>query len=162
VNRIGMFIGPFAGAGLMHFMGLAGAYWFGIVALLAAGVVSYYMPELRVDDKRAQGVAVPPRVGQVARAHARVFLTLGLGILLISAMRAARQIVIPLWAITSAWGRPQHRLSSACHPRWTCWSSIRQARSWTNAAGCGWPSLVRSSWACRLSSCRFPPAQFPS
>ncbi|MYN12441.1 MFS transporter [Pusillimonas sp. TS35] len=97
VNRIGMFIGPFAGAGLMHFMGLAGAYWFGIVALLAAGVVSYYMPELRVDDKRAQGVAVPPRVGQVARAHARVFLTLGLGILLISAMRAARQIVIPLW-----------------------------------------------------------------
>src|SRR5690606_19889018 len=32
------------------------------------------------------------------RDHRRVFLTLGLGVLLVSAVRASRQAVIPLWA----------------------------------------------------------------
>ncbi len=43
-------------------------------------------------------VQAKPRVLDVARAHRRVFLTLGLGILLVSAVRASRQVVIPLWA----------------------------------------------------------------
>jgi MFS family permease len=34
----------------------------------------------------------------VAVAHGGVFLTLGVGILLLSALRASRQVVIPLWA----------------------------------------------------------------
>jgi MFS family permease len=34
----------------------------------------------------------------IARSHAGVFLTVGAGILLLSALRASRQVVIPLWA----------------------------------------------------------------
>lgn len=99
VNRIGMFIGPFAGAGMMQLMGLNGAYWVGVVALVAAGALAFALPELEI--KKTLPDAIPlarPRMGVIAKEHAHVFLTLGSGILLISAMRAARQIVIPLWA----------------------------------------------------------------
>lgn len=98
VNRIGMFAGPFAGAGLMHFMGLAGAYWVGVMALVVSTVLTYYMPDLTVETKTQDLSIVRPRMVHIAREHAGVFMSLGLAVLLISAMRAARQIVIPLWA----------------------------------------------------------------
>ncbi|MGX9937138.1 MFS transporter [Advenella kashmirensis] len=98
VNRIGMFAGPFVGAGAMHFMGLAGAYWVGIVALVASTILTVLMPDLQVTPKQ-QGIPIArPRMMHIAHEHAGVFATLGLAVLLISAMRAARQIVIPLWA----------------------------------------------------------------
>jgi MFS family permease len=98
VNRIGMFIGPFAGAGLMHFMGLDGAYWVAVVALLMAGGLAFALPDLTIEPKGQAMSQAKPRMAAIAREHAKVYLTLGVGILLISAMRAARQIVIPLWA----------------------------------------------------------------
>ncbi|TEA77072.1 MFS transporter [Allopusillimonas ginsengisoli] len=99
VSRIGMFAGPFAGAGMMHFMGLSGAYWVGIAAMLVAGGLAFALPDLVVKASTQEDIDLArPRMGHIARDHARVFLTLGTGILLISAMRAARQIVIPLWA----------------------------------------------------------------
>jgi len=98
VNRIGMFAGPFVGAGAMHFMGLAGAYWVGIVALIASTILTYLMPDLHVAPKEQDIPVARPRMVQIAREHAGVFASLGLAVLLISAMRAARQIVIPLWA----------------------------------------------------------------
>lgn len=98
VNRIGMFAGPFVGAGAMHFMGLAGAYWVGIVALVASTILTYLMPDLQVAPKPQDIPVARPRMMQIAHEHAGVFASLGLAVLLISAMRAARQIVIPLWA----------------------------------------------------------------
>ena len=98
VNRIGMFAGPFVGAGAMHFMGLAGAYWVGIVALIASTILTYLMPDLHVAPKEQDIPVARPRMMQIAQEHAGVFASLGLAVLLISAMRAARQIVIPLWA----------------------------------------------------------------
>lgn len=98
VNRIGMFAGPFVGAGAMHFMGLAGAYWVGIVALVASTILTYLMPDLQVAPKAQDIPVARPRMMQIAHEHAGVFASLGLAVLLISAMRAARQIVIPLWA----------------------------------------------------------------
>lgn len=98
-HRIGMFFGPFAGAALMHFLGLAGAYWVGIAALTGAGLLSWSIPDLHAGPKdETQVNAAKPRMAAIARTHASVFLTLGVGILLISAMRAGRQVVIPLWA----------------------------------------------------------------
>ncbi|NYT84120.1 MFS transporter [Pollutimonas harenae] len=97
-QRMGMFIGPFAAAGLMHFIGLNGAYLVAIVALLGAGALSFVLPELqpRAEDS---AVAQPrPRMATIAAEHKRVFLTLGLGCMLIAAMRASRQVAIPLWA----------------------------------------------------------------
>ncbi|RTZ40642.1 MFS transporter [Candidimonas sp. SYP-B2681] len=97
-QRIGMFIGPFAAAALMHFMGLAGAYWIAIVALTAAGALSFALPELQAGTKAGSGPVLPPKMLAIARGHSNVLLTLGFGILLIGAMRASRQIAIPLWA----------------------------------------------------------------
>ncbi len=96
-QRIGMFIGPFASAALMHSMGLAGAYWIAIVALAATGALSYAIPELEERPKTSAEPALKPRMASIAHEHRKVFLTLGVGILLVGAMRASRQIAIPLW-----------------------------------------------------------------
>lgn len=99
-QRIGMFIGPFAAAALMHFIGLAGAYVVAIIALTAAGALSFALPELEPGTKAdATPKARPkPKMVDITKAHKTIFLTLGVGIMLISAMRAARQIAIPLWS----------------------------------------------------------------
>jgi MFS family permease len=96
--RIGVFVGPFLGAALMHFMGLPGAYWVALVAMLATGLLSFTIPEL--EDRRPLNTdpSTTPKLARIARDHVKVFLTLGFGILLVSALRSSRQIVIPLWA----------------------------------------------------------------
>jgi hypothetical protein len=38
----------------------------------------------------------------IGAGHARIFLTVGVGALLVAAVRASRQAVIPLWAEASA------------------------------------------------------------
>ena len=99
VNRIGVFIGPFAGAAVMQFSGLAGAYWVGVVAMAAAALLSLTIPDLSTPDPAPGGHAGPqPTLRSVAASHAGVFLSLGVGILLLSALRSSRQVVIPLWA----------------------------------------------------------------
>ena len=37
VMRIGLFVGPFVAAGLIHAMGIGGAYWVGVGALVLVG-----------------------------------------------------------------------------------------------------------------------------
>ncbi|MEB7446496.1 MFS transporter [Arthrobacter koreensis] len=107
-NRIGVFIGPFAAAGVMSFAGTPGAYWVGAAAAFAAGLVSLTVPDLSVRTPRAgkrngeledtvEAVAAPS-IGSILRSHSRVFGTVGIGVLLIAAVRASRQAVIPLWA----------------------------------------------------------------
>ncbi|WP_461169405.1 MFS transporter [Arthrobacter sp. Z1-15] len=122
VNRIGVFAGPFAGAAAIHFAGTPGAYWVGAAGALLAGVISLKVPELRLPAAGTAGggagsrgwagsrgggtgagtgalpPAPAPTVRSVLHSHGRVFRTLGLGILLIAAVRASRQAVIPLWA----------------------------------------------------------------
>jgi len=99
VNRIGVFIGPFAGAAVMQFFGIAGAYWVGVVAMAAAALLSLTIPDLTTPEVRTGADAGPqPTLRSVAVSHAGVFLSLGVGILLLSALRSSRQVVIPLWS----------------------------------------------------------------
>ena len=99
VNRIGIFIGPFIGAAVMQFAGITGAYWVGVVAMAAAAVVSVRIPDLVAKPAADDGVPVPQATRRsVAVSHAGVFLSVGMGVLLLSALRASRQVVIPLWA----------------------------------------------------------------
>ncbi|MGN7199493.1 MFS transporter [Arthrobacter sp. SAFR-044] len=99
VNRIGVFIGPFAGAAVMQFFGIAGAYWVGVVAMAAAALLSLTIPDLTTPEVRLGGDGGPqPTLRSVAVSHAGVFLSLGMGILLLSALRSSRQVVIPLWS----------------------------------------------------------------
>lgn len=98
VMRIGMFIGPFLGAAAVHAFGLAAAYGVGIAAVLGAAAIGARVPDLEppaLEPGQTQPVAT---IVSTLRDHRRVFATLGIGVLLVSAVRASRQVVIPLWA----------------------------------------------------------------
>jgi MFS family permease len=109
VMRIGMFIGPFVAAAAIHRWGLTGAYGVGIVALLVAAVVGVRLPELELHAPDAAGAAAsastgappappPATLRSTLRDYRHVFVTLGIGVMLVSAVRASRQAIIPLWA----------------------------------------------------------------
>ena len=97
--RIGMFIGPFLGGVAVHWFNLDAAYVVGIVGVLGAAAIGARLPDLQAPPT-APGEQPPaaPSIASTLRDHRRAFLTLGLGVMLISAVRASRQVVIPLWA----------------------------------------------------------------
>jgi MFS family permease len=97
VQRIGSFIGPFLGAGAMKFLGTDGAYWVHLVAALLACAVLVSLPD--VARTRGQRPVAPQSTWVVIRDHLPVLRTLGVGALLVGAVRASRQVVIPLWAL---------------------------------------------------------------
>lgn len=99
VHRIGLFIGPFAGAAVIAASSVRGAFWLGAVAALVAVAVVAVVPTERAAGDGAGARPARPRasIGQVAREHRRLFGTLGVAILLVAAVRGARQTVIPLW-----------------------------------------------------------------
>jgi MFS family permease len=97
VMRIGMFIGPFASAATIHRFGIAGAYGVAIGALLLSGLVAVRMPDLEAKAALPEEtVTAAPTVLSTLRDHRHVFVTLGIGVMLVSAVRATRQAVIPL------------------------------------------------------------------
>ena len=95
--RLGIFLGPFLGAGAMELWGLAGAYYVSLAATAAAGVIVYRVPDLEMSDQR-KAAAAQVTTRSVLRRYWRTFVTLGAGVLLLSAIRQTRQVVIPLWA----------------------------------------------------------------
>jgi len=95
--RIGIFIGPFLGAGATALWGLPGPYCIGIAAIIAAGVIVHRVPDLELSEEH-RVAAAQVTTGRVLKRYWPMFLTLGTGVLLLSAIRQARQVVIPLWA----------------------------------------------------------------
>ncbi len=104
VMRIGLFVSPFISAGLMKIMGLDGAYWLAVIAASAAGALAFTIPDLESRRRPAQDTTAeaprrpPASIRSLLREHRRSFVALGTGCMLVSAVRACRQIVIPLWA----------------------------------------------------------------
>lgn len=97
VGRIGLFAGPFIGALLIHFVGLSGAYWVAAVAMAGAGILAWWLPDLESGNGPApKGPA--PTIRAIISANKKLFLTLGIGVVLVSAVRSSRQVVVPLWA----------------------------------------------------------------
>ena len=97
VGRIGLFAGPFIGALVIHLVGLTGAYWVAAVCVAGAGAVAWGLPDLVSGD----GVAPKgpqPTLKYLLATHRKVFLTVGIGVLLVSSVRSSRQVVVPLWA----------------------------------------------------------------
>jgi MFS family permease len=94
VARIGAFVGPFAGAGLIKLFGLDGAYAASLVAIIGAGFIAYTVADLPAKTDEAKEIST----WSITRDHWRVLVTLGVGVLLLSAIRQTRQVVIPLWA----------------------------------------------------------------
>lgn len=95
MQRIGMFLGPFVGAGAMHLLGTKGAYVVYLVAAVSAGTMLLLVADV---SRRSRVAAVPTPTLHVIRQHWPVLRTLGFTALLFGAVRASRQVVVPLWA----------------------------------------------------------------
>ena len=95
--RIGMFAGPFIGAGAEEVWGLPGAYYVSLAAMAGAAVIAYRVPDLeKTEEHRAAAAEVTS--WSILKRYWRIFGTLGLSVVLLSAIRQTRQVVIPLWA----------------------------------------------------------------
>ncbi len=117
--RLGVFIGPFVGAGLMALFGTEEAsLWFFLVCLAAMLVLVLFGPDpekttpviaqgsdvLGEDSGEAVTGSIPVTERQgvlrtIAR-HRTVLSRLGLAAASLSAVRAARQALIPLWGVS--------------------------------------------------------------
>jgi MFS family permease len=97
MSRVGNFVGPFIGAALLRAHPVGDIYWLAVAFTLAAAVVVAAVPDV-TDPASGHAAAVPAPIRAVVRDHRRVFLTLGIAVLLVGSVRAARQTVLPLWA----------------------------------------------------------------
>ncbi|WP_455710022.1 MFS transporter [Nocardia salmonicida] len=93
--RFGFFAGPFLGAAAVHWLGPIGGLWIQLVAMLVAGALVFAMPE----TDGSPTVVSDHTIRSVVVEHRRLLSTLGLGALLMGAARAARQSLLPLWAV---------------------------------------------------------------
>ncbi|MCM3662583.1 MFS transporter [Georgenia satyanarayanai] len=99
VHRIGLFIGPFAGAAVIHGADVRAGYWLALgTSLVATAVVAAVRSEPGDAGAPARRDAPPRRsMHSVLLEHRQVFATLGIAVLLVGAVRGARQTVLPLW-----------------------------------------------------------------
>jgi MFS family permease len=96
-QRIGLFLGPFLGAAAIGPLGLRGAYWIHIATAVVATMTLFFVPDAPRHRDRASAQA-PESTVAIVRAHLPVLRTLGVGAMMISAVRGSRQVIIPLWA----------------------------------------------------------------
>jgi MFS family permease len=116
VFRLGFFVGPFITAIVIHFTGTAGsAFWIHLIACFAAGVVLLLLPDPattfgEVRTVRLHGRAMREGEVLVEKESSGLFRTiynnrmvlsrLGVGAALVGALRASRQVILPLWAVS--------------------------------------------------------------
>ena len=102
VHRIGQFVGPFLGAGVIHFFDTRAVFFIAVVTALAATVTVWLARPTTGKDAGPEAASVTepltrPRFWAVLNQHRRMLLTLGTVGMLVGAIRGARQQVIPLW-----------------------------------------------------------------
>jgi hypothetical protein len=95
VNRIGLFVGPFLGAALVGTAGLSGAFIVHAVSGLAGWAA--IMVTSGADHAQEHHGARAVALGGVVRGHASTFMTAGTAVLIVAALRASRQVLLPLW-----------------------------------------------------------------
>ncbi len=111
VNRMGNFIGPFAGAAAIALGGLEAAFAlqacmavFACIVLLSASVPE---DQAETSDRASRALHGPVRLRSIVAEHGRDFGTAGLAGSLISMLRASRQVVLPLWGAAIGMGPSQ-------------------------------------------------------
>jgi MFS family permease len=102
-HRVGLFLGPFVGAGVIALTDVRGAYLVAVVTSAATGCLLLLVHDVDEAPEPQPERGTPASSVTAGSAHLlvryrRLFLTLGTGILLVGAVRAARQTVLPLWA----------------------------------------------------------------
>lgn len=93
--RVGVFVGPLLGAGLIHVFGLQAVFLFAAAMSLCSAAIGGWMPELGATRSREHGHL---SVRSVLWAHRRTFATLGVAVVIIGISRSVRIGLLPLWA----------------------------------------------------------------
>jgi len=96
--RVGIFVGPLLGAGLIAVAGLGAVFLLSGALSLAAALLAQVMPDLGAGSRQEQRDSGFASVWSVLRAHRRTLLTLGVAVVAISASRSVRTGLLPLWA----------------------------------------------------------------
>ena len=96
-NRIGNFIGPFAGGFASLAFGLQAAFYIqAVLALVACAVLVFIVrDEKHVPATHDEGVY--QRLGRIVRENRHIFLTAGMATMALGVLRSSRHAVIPLW-----------------------------------------------------------------
>ncbi|MGX5681409.1 MFS transporter [Schumannella luteola] len=116
VFRLGFFIGPFITAGMIELTGTASsAFWVHLVACAGAALILIFLPDptetfgavrtVRLAGKRmTEGEALVERESnglfRTIAANRAVLSRLGVGAAIVGAMRASRNVILPLWAVS--------------------------------------------------------------
>lgn len=106
--RLGYFIGPFIAAAVIHLTGSAvSALWIHVGGCLVAGALLLFLrdPEatFRSRDRRLEpdpGEAQSRGLFRTLADNRSVLARLGTGAGLVGAIRASRQVILPLWAVS--------------------------------------------------------------
>jgi MFS family permease len=98
LGRVGTFAGPFLGSAVVHWLGLDGAYLVALALIATAAALVAFLPPVPHDRPAGPGAA-QPALATVIRDNRRTLRTLGLAVLLIGALRASRQTILPLWGV---------------------------------------------------------------
>jgi len=115
--RLGFFVGPFISAAVIHLTGSTqSVFWIHIAGCLGAAALLFVLRDpaeiLAARRARTGAITLPALEGQklvAAEAHGlfrtiwnsrAVLVRLGSGAALIGAMRASRQVILPLWAVS--------------------------------------------------------------
>ena len=93
--RVGVFIGPLLGAALIHVGALTWVFWLAAAMSLVSALLARTMPDFG-SERRA--TATHLSVASVLMAHRNTLLTLGVAVVIISATRSLRPVLLPLWA----------------------------------------------------------------
>ncbi|MEI2819046.1 MAG: MFS transporter [Marmoricola sp.] len=93
MHRVGMVVGPLLATPVIHAFGLRAVFLVSAVLSQLAAVLSARIPDMRHDSALAQTSMVA-----VLREQLGVLLTVGTAVMVISATRAIRTLVLPLWA----------------------------------------------------------------
>ncbi|MDF1479633.1 MFS transporter [Leifsonia sp. H3M29-4] len=116
VFRLGFFVGPFITAAVIQLTGVvAFAFWIHVIACLATALVLVTLPDPTttfgsVRTVRLAGRELREGEALVEQESSGLFRTLvarrdvlarlGLGAALVGALRASRQVILPLWAVS--------------------------------------------------------------
>lgn len=96
--RVGTFAGPLLGSAAIRVAGLDGAYVVALTLVGLATVLVAFLPPVPHDRPAAQ-VAGRSALWAVIRDNGRTLSTLGFAVLLVGALRASRQTILPLWGV---------------------------------------------------------------
>ena len=107
-HRVGLFLGPLIGAGAISLWGVRSAY---VVAITANLITALVLLIVREDAPVPLARRSPDHGSRRMLAeHWRLFATLGLAVVAVAAVRAARQTVVPIWALHIGLGPAQTSL----------------------------------------------------